>query len=377
MRSYKLLSILFIFGCFCIRSATAQNNVENVEVKLLPNFNEISFNDFDSFSEDGAIPTEFNELVGRDISREFEAGDNVEDILQIGDLEASLAPQEFTLNDINNRLQEPNDFSTLTLSEFSLIEGQTLEDLVEAVPGLGQEQAEDIEPINALLEQEGISTDKQLSTLVEDRSIANLELGSIDLESFSVDSIPNLTDTELENFENYEQSAISEVPGLSEVPLSNFPNGIPLNGTFVARIDFIWGGAESRRSRTISGSYVEGFQVPCNSNCEYLELDDLENIGAALQLPFEGKQWIAGREHWVLGGTGCFSGLREPTGIHPFGPAFKVVLWRTDETTDTALIVMFFNIKTNCGETPYVIGPIPFPFGLVRVNDYVFVGTGG
>lgn len=374
MKNFKLLSILFIFCCFWVSSVTAQNT-ESIEVKLLPNFNEISFDDFDTFNEDGAISTKFNELVGRDISREFQAGDNVKDVLQIGDLEASLAPQEFTLNDINNRLQEPNDFSKLSLSEFPLIEGQTLKNLVEAVPELGQEQAEDIEPINALLEQEEISSDEELDTLVEDQTIADLELGSIDLENFSVDSIPNLTDTELENFENYEQSTISEVPGLPEVPLGNFPNGIPLSGTFIARIDLIWGGAESDRNRTISGSYVEGFQVPCDSNCEYLELDDIENIGSTIQLPYEGKQWIAGREHWVLGGTGCFSGLREPTGIHPFGSPFKVVLWRTDETTDTALIVIFFNIKTSCGETPYVIGPIPF--GLVRVDDYVFVGIGG
>ena len=342
----------------------------------MPNFNEISFQDFDSFSEGGAIVTEFNELIGRDISRQFNPGDNVEDVLQLGDLEASLAPQEFTLNDINDRIIEPNDFSSLPLSEFSLLEEQTLENLVDAISGLGQEQASDIEPINALLEQEGVSTDGNLDSLVNDESIASLELGLIDLSNFPVDSIPNLTNTELENFENFEQSAISEVPGLSEVPLGNFPNGIPLAGTLIARIDFVWGGAESRRNRTISGSYVEGFQVRCDSNCEYLELDDLENIGSAMQLPFEGRQWIAGREHWVLGGTGCFSGLREPTGIHPFGPTFKVVLWRTDETTDTAQIVMFFNIKTSCGDSPYVIGPIPFPLGLVRVNDYVFIGVG-
>lgn len=376
MKNFKLLCILFIFYYFWVGSTTAQNT-ENVEVKLLPNFNEISFDDFDTFSESGAIGTEYNEFVGRDLSREFEAGDNVEDVLQLGDLEASLAPQEFTLNDINDRLQEPNNFSILPLSEFSLIEGQTLENLVEAVSGLGQEQAEDIEPVNALLEQEGISTDEKLDTLIEDQSIADLELGSIDLENFSIDSIPNLTDAELENFEDYEQSVISEVPGLSEVPLGNYPNGIPLSGTSIARIDFVWGGAESKRDRTISGSYVEGFQVRCDSNCEYLELDDIENIGSAIQSPFEGRQWIAGREHWVLGGTGCFSGWREPTGIHPFGPVFKVVLWRTDETADTALIVMFFNLKTACGETPYVIGPIPFPLGNVRINDYVFIGTGG
>ncbi|MDJ0596393.1 MAG: hypothetical protein QNJ72_41530 [Pleurocapsa sp. MO_226.B13] len=373
LKSYRLLSILLIFYYFFDEPAIAQN----VEVKLLPNFNEISFQDFDPLNEGGVIGTEFNELIGRDISRQFFAGDHVEDVLQLGDLEASLAPQEFTLNDINDRLLEPNDFSTLPLSEFSLIEEQTLLNLVEAVPGLGQELAEDIEPINKLLEQEGISTDVDLKTLVKDRSIANLQLGSIDLENFSVDSIPNLTNTELANFENFETSVISEVPGLSAVPLGNFPNDIPLSGSLIARVDFVWGGAESKRNRTISGSYVEGFQVRCDSNCEYLELDDIENIGSAIQLPFEGRQWIAGREHWVKGGTGCFAGGREPTGIHPFGPTFKLVLWRTDETTDTATVVMFFNIKTSCGETPYIIGPIPFPLGLVRVNDYIFVGIGG
>lgn len=350
---------------------------QNIEVNLLPNFNEFSIQDLDSFSEGGAIGTEFNDLVGRDISRQFDAGDNVEDILQLGDLEASLAPQLFSLNDINDRLIEPNDLSTLPLSEFSLLEEQTLENLVDAVPGLGQEPAADIEPINALLEQEGFSANGDLETLINNPSIADLELGLVDLENFAIDSIPNLTDTELENFENFETSAISEVPGLSEVPLGNFPNGIPLAGSFIARIDFVWGGAESRRNRTISGSYLEGFNVPCDSNCEYLELDDIENIGLAIQLPFEGRQWIAGREHWVAGGTGCFAGLREPTGIHPFGPIFKVVLWRTDETTDTAEIVMFFNIRTTCGETPYVIGPIPFPLGFVRINDYIFIGGGG
>ena len=368
----KLLVLLLAFFGLITNSVKAQN----VEINLLPNFNNISFQDFDSFRESGAIGTEFNELVDRDISRQFNSGDNIDDVLQLGDLEASLAPQEFTLNDINDRLTEPNNFSTLPLSEFSLVEEQTLSNLVEAVSGLGQEQAADIEPINALLEQNNISANADLNTLVEDRAIANLKLGSIDLNNFSINSIPNLTATELANFDNFEQSLISEVPGLSEVPLGNFPNGIPLAGTFIARIDFVWGRAESRRNRTISGSYLEGFQVPCDSNCEYLELDDLENIGSAIQLPFEGKQWIAGREHWVQGGSGCGIGL-EPTGIHPFGPTFKLVLWRTDETTDTAEIVMFFNIKLPCGETPYFIGPIPFPLGFVRVNDYIFIGAGG
>ncbi|MEL6930609.1 MAG: hypothetical protein AAFO95_18535, partial [Cyanobacteria bacterium J06600_6] len=354
-------------------SSLAQDSV----IKLLPNFNEISFQDFNTFNEGGEIPSDFNELVGRDVSRQFSAGDNVADVLQLGDLENSLAPGEFTLDDINELIQNPNDFSTLPLSEFPLIEEQTLLNLVDAVPDLRLRQAEDIEPIKELLEQEGISTDATLNNIVGDPSVGELELDSIDLEDFSIDSIPNLTDTELANFENFESSEISEVPGLSEVPLGDFPLDIPLPGSFIARVDFIWGGAESKRFRTISGSYIDGFQVPCQSNCEYLELDDIENFGPIAQSAFEGKQWIAGREHQVGGGTGCFSGGREATGIHPFGPTFKLVLWRTDETNDTAEIVMFFNIKTKCGETPYFIGPFPFPLGNIRVNDFVFTGVGG
>ncbi|MGL5835171.1 MAG: hypothetical protein ACRC1Z_18360, partial [Waterburya sp.] len=66
----------------------------------------------------------------------------------------------------------------------------------------------------------------------------------------------------------------------------------------------------------------------------------------------------------------------EPTGIHPFGDSFKTVLWRTDESSDTGEIVMFFIIKTMCGSSPYFIGPIPFPDGNVAINNVIFIGTG-
>jgi hypothetical protein len=370
---HSSLLLYLLFFCAIHKPATAQNT----QVNLLPDFNKISLQDLDKITEGGEIGTEFNAAVGYDISRQFNAGDNVEDVLQIGDLEASLAPQLFSLKDINNRLPVARDLSTIRLSEFALLENQTLENLVDAIPELGKEQAANIDPIKDLLEQEGFSSLENLEALITtNQTVANLKLGLINLENYSLDSIPNLTDTELDNFEKYQESIISEIPGLSEVPLGNFENGIPLSGSFIARIDFVWGGAESDRQRTISGSYVDGFAVPCDRNCEYLELDDFENLGSSIQSSFEGKQWIAGREHYVGGGTGCFAGGREATGIHPFGNTFKVVLWRTDETTDSAEVVMFFNIKTKCGETPYFIGPIPFPLGFVKVNDYVFIGVG-
>ena len=370
--------ILIVFvSIFSIQGTTTFS--QETEIKLLPDFSQVSLSDFGGIEENGFIGDEYNELAGYDVSRQFNEGDTPEQFLKLGDLEASLAPQQFSLEDIIRVSNTEVDISNIPLSEYSLVGKQTLEELVEAVPSLGMENASDVAPIASLLEEEGFgdATNSDISTIIENEEIANLELDEIDLSEFSLDSIPNVEQAQLEDFADYQSSSIAEIPGLADVPLADYPEPITPVGTFVARIDFVWGGAESSRQRTISGSYIDGFQVPCDTNCEYLELDELENVGRAIQSPFEGQQWIAGREHYVNGGTGCFAGGKEPTGIHPFGDVFKEVLWWTDEPTDTAEIVIFFNIKTSCGESPYFIGPVPFPMGIVNVNDFIFVGTGG
>lgn len=353
---------------------------QGADVKLYPDFNQISFSDLEGIQENGEIGTEYNELVGYDVSRQYSIGDTPDEILKLGDLSTSLMPQKFTLGDILSlsKSEGINDTYDIPLTDFPLIGTQTIENLVEAVPELGSRNVGDVELISFLLEQNGLAgrEDSRLESVVDNEQVAEIKLNTVNLENYSVNDIPNLEDTELGDLENSEESFISEIPGLSEVPIGNFPGGIEPSGSVIARIDLVWGSAESDRNKTISGSYVEGFSVPCDTNCEYLELDDLENFGASLQSPFEGDQWIAGRENYVRGGTGCFSGGREPTGIHPFGDTFKTVLWNTSETTDTAQIMMFFNIKTNCGESPYFIGPIPFPLGQVRINDYIFIGIG-
>ena len=372
-----LLGVLICIFCPLV---IAQNS-SSEDVKLFPDFDETSLNDLGTFGESDEVGTEFGpSIVGRDVSRTFNRGDNLENVLQLGDLQTSLAPQQFSLAEISDRLPQPLDFKTLSLSDFPLVEAQTLENLVDIVPDLGNLTLRQVEPIRVLLQQEGFfenryfSQNTPLRSLVNNSEIGNLDLGMLDRE-FSLLSIPNLTNAEIGDFEGFQSTIISNIPGLADVPLSQFPNEISVAGNFISRIDFVWGGAESRRYSTISGSYLEGFNVPCESNCEHLELDDIENIGAAVRLPFEGKQWIAGREHYVAGGSGCLVGL-EPTGIHPFGKVFKVVLWRTDEERDRALIVLFFNFSTFCGESPYILGPVFVPFGIVNINDYIFIGSG-
>jgi hypothetical protein len=376
--SLILASFLAILFSGNLQIVSAQTSTS--DVKLIPDWNTTTVQDLGSIEQNGQIGTEYDAVADYQASRKWTAGDNPEEVLKLGDLENSLSAQEFTLEEITNSSEsnQITDSTSIALSDFSLVGSQSIESLVEAVPNLGSASPSEVEPIAKVLEQNGFTDyDVPLDTLVaENEEIANLELGSIELEQYTVGSIPNLEQARLGDFSGYKDSWVSEIPGLAQVPLGSYPSPVTAVGDSVARIDLVWGAAESERTLTISGSYVEGFNVPCDSNCEYFELDDLENVGSSAQSESEGKQWIAGREHWVAGGTGCFAGGREPTGIHPFGDSFKTVLWRTDETTDTGEIVMFFNIKTQCGESAYFIGPIPFPMGSVKSNDLVFVGTG-
>ena len=360
----------------------------------LPDWDNITLEDFPPIQEGGSIGTEFNSYVGYDLSREWVAGDSLVDILKLGDVEEGLAAQELSVGEIAAITEV--DTSNIALSAFELAKEQSLDQLVEAVPGLGQQQVSEVEPIAKLVATElGYGYDDiQLDSLVESNSTAgNLKLGEVDLSEYSIDDIPGLEDTPLKEFDRWENANVSDVPELSSVALSQMPNPLSSVAMPVMRIDAVWSDAESNRQRTVSGSYEEGFNVPCNSGsrCPYIELDDIENFGSDWRLPTEGVQWIEGRDpqsgnicpdrpwgvrggHGVLGVVNCG---KEPTGRHPFGKAFKFAIWGTDETTDTVETAIFFRFCAkspfvDLGCTPYFIGPIPF-FSFRRDN-WIFLG---
>ena len=346
------------------------------EIKFFPDWNRVALSDLHGIGSSGSIGSEYNSQAGYDISRAWNVGDTPEQILKLGDLQESLSPQQLTIDDIA-AFNQTTDIEGLSLQQFPLIAQQTLGELVEAIPELGKLKPSEIEPVAVLLQSQGLSSNqRQLKQLIDNPQMGNLQLSSIDLSQYSLASIPNLSKTSLENFEGWENSFVDEIPGLNNLPLGQFPNPISPVGSTFARIDVVWGKAERNRTRTISGSYREGFSVPCWDNCAHLELDDLENFGIVARSSYEGSQWISGKYQQVNGGSGCWLG-KEPTGIHPFGKAFKLVLWSTDETKDTAEIMMFFKLDVECGSSPYFIGPIPAPWSQVKVNDWVFMGSSG
>ncbi|NES97406.1 MAG: hypothetical protein F6K32_19730 [Desertifilum sp. SIO1I2] len=307
--------------------------------------------------------------------RSWQSGSTLDRVLQLGDI-SELKPEILALEGIKQLISNNFDPANIALEAFPLVGQQTISHLVEIIPNLSQFQLDEVLPIAALAAQipEIASNLNNLSIgQAVDRvpQFAQAQLNQIDLSQFSIAQIPNLASVNLEQFSGWETARLADVPYLNQVPLSRFPVLIAEVGGGVMRIDMIYGASESKRQNTISGSDVEGFAVACTQDCAYIELDDLENSGRRLTGSLEGKQWISGQYQEVRGGSGCLAGW-EPTGRHPFGKAFKVVVMEPDETTDTVDTALFFRFSTPCGKSPYIIGPIPFLS--YSVNSPIFVG---
>ncbi|MBS3030679.1 MAG: M23 family peptidase (plasmid) [Dolichospermum sp. DET50] len=345
---------------------------------LLPDWKQISLSQLPGISQSGAIDGSlYSQTLGYDLSRTWTVGMTPDVYLKLGDISEALQAEKFALQAI--REITSTDLNNIALSEFSLIKEQTLSHLAKVVPQLAQTAVKDIQSIAALLKTKGIQpANLTLSQVLTQYEVGNIKLGEIDLSKFSLTSIPNLEAVPIQDLTNWMNSFVKNIPGLGQVPLGLMPNPISEIGSLVMRIDAVYGIAENRRNNPISGSDVQGFSVPCTQkDCAYLELDNLENVGASDRSSLEGKQWISGKYQEVEGGSGILKAVnngREPTGRLPFGKAFKVVVMETDETTDTVDTALYFRFcawKMGC--TPYFIGPIPF-FSY-QVNALMFVGN--
>ncbi len=345
---------------------------------LLPNWQQISLSQLPGINQSGAIDgSPYNEILGYNLSRTWTVGMTPDEYLKLGDISEALQAEQFSLQAIADITS--TDLTNVPLSEFPLIEEQTLSHLAKVVPQLAQIPVKDIQPVAALLKTQGIQpANLTLSQVIKQYQIGQMQLKEIDLTKFSLTSIPNLETVPIQDLTNWMNSFVKNIPGLGQVPLGLMPNPINEIGNLVMRIDAVYGTTENRRQNTISGSDVQGFSVPCTQkDCAYVELDNLENVGKSDRNQLEGKQWISGKYQEVEGGWGILKAVnngREPTGRLPFGKAFKVVVMETDETTDTVDTALYFRFcawKMGC--SPYFIGPIPF-FSY-KVNALMFVGN--
>lgn len=346
----------------------------------LADLGKVTWGSLPPISQSGSFDgTSYVQTLGYDLSRSWQSGDSPDSILKLGDISESFGSEQFNLNDIANISK--SDLDNTPLSDFALVKIQTLKHLANIVPNLAQKPLYKIPPVAALVNKffPSLSTSNLTlgNLLARSPQLGSLELGSIDLASFPISDLPNLEFVQLMQFEGWENSFIKDIPGLNAVPFASFPIPVIPDGNQVARIDFIWSEKEGNRKKTVSGSNVEGFNVPCSNRCAHVELDNLENVGASQKSIFEGVQWISGKFQTVKGGRGALAavnGGREPTGRHPYGSGFKVAIWDVDESQETANTALFFRF---CGKfigcSPYILGP--FPFLSYKRDAAIFTGN--
>ncbi|MEO1374635.1 MAG: hypothetical protein AAFW70_10010 [Cyanobacteria bacterium J06635_10] len=340
--------------------------------EFTPDWNRVSFEDM-VFSEGGSIS--YPGRKGTE-TRTWEAGESLAQIMEFGDFaDAGLGIEEISLEYMGDKLGLNLD--RFSLADFELMKWQTLPDLVDAVPQLERLKVSKVPPIQDFFRKMGISGGNNTIGNILDRNprIDDIPLGEkIDLEDYSITEIPGLEKAQVQDFANWDDTLIGGVPGLNELPWSEFPRILTPTLGFVGQVDLPLMEVEANRTRTISGSYQEGFNVPCLQNdCAHMEVAGPGNT--------TGVEWISGKFQKVKGGFGplgiVFNG-KEPTGRHPFGKAFKQVVWNIDEAEGSVETSMFFRICKKIpfvGKTctPYGIGPVPFI--TYREKDPIILGS--
>lgn len=294
---------------FVIPKASAQVPFISSNNGLVPDWSKMKFQDM-IINESGnvAYPTDRGNQT-----RTWQAGQSIGDFMELGDFEdANLNIEKLNLSTISKALGV--DLNSLKLSDFGVMKTQTLSDLVKAIPDLGDKSVSSVPLIADFLSAMGISSDDTIGNVANYYQLDDVPIGNtIDLSQYNLTSIPGIENSSFDKFANWQDTIISEIPGLKDLTWNNFPSVPEPDLSFVGQVDFPLGDIEANRIRSISGSYQEGFNVPCNqNNCAHFEASGLGKT--------TGAQWISGKSQQVSGGFGILKSLnggKEPTGRNP------------------------------------------------------------
>lgn len=375
--------LLFVVTCLLVIDLLKPPAVGQ-SPETLPDFNTFTFDSL-VFQTPGAVDLSgLISTLGYDPSRHWEAGETLAAITELADFGGSFP---YSLRSITQASGiNPDGYRLSDIA--GLIGSQTVADLVMAIPALDAESVMAVPAIATLLQHYGVgyTSVDSVADVLKHPQLAALSLGAIDLSQLSLSALPGLADTSLDSFQGWQTTRFSDVRGLRELSIFSFPSSertspsdlfpqqqdSDIRSPLIVQADIVFGPAEQKALRPVTGSYIEGFQVPCQQpeGCPHIELTGQCVLGDCLQLatmtPLRGKQWINGRYHHVLGGSGLLIGL-EPTGRHPppFEFDFKLVLIDTDESRGEATFGLYTHICTPVGCTPHIIGPLP----LYRIQE--------
>jgi hypothetical protein len=301
---------------------------------------------------------------GEDFGRTWRKGQTPDKFLNLGDLANALEPQVLSLESIGSSLPEPADLSEVRLASFPLAGRQTLAWLADIVPGMQTQIVQDNSVLNALVSSTAKTVDlsETLGEVLESNpTLRQVQLQEIDLNPYKIRDIPNLAGVYLEKFVGWKDALIKDIPKLGNLPLGAYPIPVEPRGDLALRISEIGVESSPEAQKMLSGSSAYGFEVYCK-NCTSIQLieeEDSEEEDNVQQQEDDQERyyWVGGAFQQLEGGYGCLKGEKEPTGRHPFGETFKVVLTRLDNGKVEASA--YFRWATDCGMSAYRIGPVP------------------
>ncbi|WP_299491588.1 M23 family metallopeptidase [Acaryochloris sp. IP29b_bin.137] len=321
-----------------------------------------SFADFGAITESGSIQSAYG-FPG--VS--WTAGTRPEDIITLGSIQQT-GVGEFTFGQILN--ESGINLDGLILKDFPLLANSTLEQAADATNN--DPDFLDNVLIDGNTVGEAISQGEGTKTLAQKLGIEK-----------PLQDIQKVQDAVINKLNQWESQAIGAIPGLSAVPFARYPAQLANTSlaaiSLFAKADLILDRAEKGVDNTVTGSDKEKtkFNTPCpfarQQACGHVELKDFVSTNMA------GKRWINGKHQKVRGGSGVLGaifGNKEPTGRLPFGPGspFKLVLTKTDESTDKASFSAYFQLcEFLAGCTGYNIGP--FPLYSVGIDGVIWMGV--
>ncbi|MBE9011193.1 hypothetical protein IQ250_13340, partial [Pseudanabaenaceae cyanobacterium LEGE 13415] len=292
--------------------------------------------------------------------RNWSTGQKLDDVLTLGDFQNSFKLQDLNLYAISLATQTPP--KAIPLNQFRLLQQQSLNTLVNAIPDLDQYPVSEIKPIADLL-----NAAKPGYRLIEETLPELLRqdpsLGALSFQSpnskYTLEDIPGLLESPLQAFDHWQDAKISDIPGLGQMPWNHFPDP-PSDGGMSGVIQILDPSSQqsNAQTETISGSDIGGYKIACRT-CAGISFSSPSSL--------QGKRWISGAMQWVRGGAGAIALLNnsyEPTGRNVFGAAFKVVISEvTPKEVQTALYFRLCQAQPQRDQidcSPYAVGSVPF-----------------
>ena len=214
-----LLTGILLFALALPQAAIAEAENEPIPSTVyqgapVPDWGKISLSSLPVLQAGGSlqIPDSLTRQLGYNPSRIWQAGASIGDVLMLGDVQDAFQLQNFSLDTIAQMTRL--NLGTLSLSDFPLIQRQTIASLVNAIPNLDNLRLNQVKPLEDLV------------TL----NLHHLALKTLDLNAWGNQTLSAIASHEIlgqfslgDLSQTLNQYSFPQIPGLEQMPLGQPP----------------------------------------------------------------------------------------------------------------------------------------------------------